>query len=543
MKNLFKIVCCVFVLAIPLWAPISTRLNITEQDGSPSTFPYQAKFSNGTVTDNGDGTVSISNSGGGGSPGGTGTQIQYNNSGSFGGVPGSSVTATGPQISSGTISRLNAGNLVFAKANPFFDGSCGGFVGGAGIYGNTASGCSGSLTLTGGSNTMILDPQFSIQTGPIPIIFGDSTQQTTAFLGYGNANTWTATNTFSKGMTTSTLTVTGSSVLSTTTVLSSATFRAPVLVRSSMTVIPSTTATYSLYLSTAVSGGNSIAFSTGSKILINGSAGVTGQAIRSYGDNSPANWGYVVTSPMTGDIDMAGYAFGSSVNTIIFNRDLGNAGFSTSSPTRKLQVAQFPVGVGSIYADGTSTVVGTGTEFTNTFKIGDSICVNESGPECFVITGIADDTTLTIDGAFAPYGFVGYTLTGGDRFVVSGNGNIGIQVLSPKTDLQVGGYGGLESSDNTDDISFTGNYYFDGANWRYINSDAASMITLSGGAITFYGDIAGVADDVVAPTPFFQITAPPPDSFAACFTGGPPLQMGHCTDMNVLTGACTCVVP
>ena len=42
---------------------------------------------------------------GSGTPGGTGSQIQYNNSGSFGGVPGSTVTATGPQISSATIAH------------------------------------------------------------------------------------------------------------------------------------------------------------------------------------------------------------------------------------------------------------------------------------------------------------------------------------------------------------------------------------------------------------------------------------------------------
>ena len=39
-------------------------LEITEEDGNPSTFPYQVKFSNGSVTDNGDGTVSVSTSSG-----------------------------------------------------------------------------------------------------------------------------------------------------------------------------------------------------------------------------------------------------------------------------------------------------------------------------------------------------------------------------------------------------------------------------------------------------------------------------------------------
>jgi hypothetical protein len=42
-----------------------------------------------------------------GVPGGTGTQIQYSNASSFGGVPGTSVSATGPIISSATITTLN----------------------------------------------------------------------------------------------------------------------------------------------------------------------------------------------------------------------------------------------------------------------------------------------------------------------------------------------------------------------------------------------------------------------------------------------------
>ena len=43
-------------------------LEITEEDLSPSTFPYQVKFTNGTVTDNGDGTTSVSSGASGGDP-------------------------------------------------------------------------------------------------------------------------------------------------------------------------------------------------------------------------------------------------------------------------------------------------------------------------------------------------------------------------------------------------------------------------------------------------------------------------------------------
>lgn len=41
-------------------------LNITEEDGSPNTFPYKLKTTNGTLTDNGDGTASLSITGGSG---------------------------------------------------------------------------------------------------------------------------------------------------------------------------------------------------------------------------------------------------------------------------------------------------------------------------------------------------------------------------------------------------------------------------------------------------------------------------------------------
>ena len=45
----------------------SAPLNIAEEDGSPTTWPYKLKVTNGTLTDNGDGTASLS-IGGGGAP-------------------------------------------------------------------------------------------------------------------------------------------------------------------------------------------------------------------------------------------------------------------------------------------------------------------------------------------------------------------------------------------------------------------------------------------------------------------------------------------
>ncbi len=57
--------------------------NITEEDGSPSVYPWKLKVSNGSLTDNGDGTASLA--GGSASAGGSNTQVQFNDGGSLGG--------------------------------------------------------------------------------------------------------------------------------------------------------------------------------------------------------------------------------------------------------------------------------------------------------------------------------------------------------------------------------------------------------------------------------------------------------------------------
>lgn len=55
MKKFLLLILCLLI-ANPAWAAIS---NITEEDGSPSVYPWKLKVSNGDLTDNGDGTVSL----------------------------------------------------------------------------------------------------------------------------------------------------------------------------------------------------------------------------------------------------------------------------------------------------------------------------------------------------------------------------------------------------------------------------------------------------------------------------------------------------
>lgn len=42
-----------------VFADVSEPLNFEEEDGSPSVYPYKLKLSNGSLTDNGDGTATF----------------------------------------------------------------------------------------------------------------------------------------------------------------------------------------------------------------------------------------------------------------------------------------------------------------------------------------------------------------------------------------------------------------------------------------------------------------------------------------------------
>ncbi len=100
----------------------------------------------------------------------------------------------------------------------------------------------------------------------------------------------------------------------------------------------------------------------------------------------------------------------------------GNVGIGTNSPTGILSVSQPAAGIGTVAvtASGT-TVTGTGTTFTNTFKVGDTITANG---ETHTISAITSDTAMTTDAWTAAATGVAYTLTGGMRLNVKGNGNV-----------------------------------------------------------------------------------------------------------------------
>ena len=119
-------------------------------------------------------------------------------------------------------------------------------------------------------------------------------------------------------------------------------------------------------------------------------------------------------------------------------KNSGNVGIGTASPVANFQIAQPTTGPGTVSVSGTA-VTGVGTQFTNTFKVGDNITVTTtSGSETKAITTVTSDTAL-VTAAFTGTASAGtaYTLVGGSRFAVLGNGNVGIGTTAPLAEFHV----------------------------------------------------------------------------------------------------------
>ena len=79
--------------------------------------------SNITLTDNGTGSVTIAATSGGGTPGGSDTQLQYNNAGAFGGISGATTNGTVVTLTSPVFATSANGSYLTASEMLITDGS------------------------------------------------------------------------------------------------------------------------------------------------------------------------------------------------------------------------------------------------------------------------------------------------------------------------------------------------------------------------------------------------------------------------------------
>ena len=98
-------------------------LRVRESDGSPDVKGVSDIIvSDGTLTDDGNGTITLTTGGGGGAtPGGVDTQVQYNDAGSFGGNAGLTFNDA--------TSKLTVGGEIEIDGNLNHDGTDVGFYG------------------------------------------------------------------------------------------------------------------------------------------------------------------------------------------------------------------------------------------------------------------------------------------------------------------------------------------------------------------------------------------------------------------------------
>jgi hypothetical protein len=175
----------------------------------------------------------------------------------------------------------------------------------------------------------------------------------------------------------------------------------------------------------------------GHGFIINAGGGYSGYGILDVRSSSPTHVPVSIlgVSGQTGNLLNVTSNGGSWGN--LFNVQAnGNVGIGSAIPTSLLQVAQSTIGTGIVTTSGSVDLVGIGTQFTNTFKVGDTITV--SGETIRTIATITDNTHLTSTVAFTTSASaLSYSLVGGARLAVLGNGNVGIGTTTPNNILNV----------------------------------------------------------------------------------------------------------
>lgn len=157
---------------------------------------------------------------------------------------------------------------------------------------------------------------------------------------------------------------------------------------------------------------------------------ITGGTLSGAAHSVANNYSLRLTAPSLSGGSTITNRWGISQEDAVANNSLTGATVIGAAPGTvpgaNLQVNQSTSGVGtvSVSAGGTN-VTGVGTRFTNTFKSGDTITFTTSfGSETKAITSVTNDTAMVTAAFTGSATNVAYTLVGGTRFQVRGNGNL-----------------------------------------------------------------------------------------------------------------------
>lgn len=134
-----------------------------------------------------------------------------------------------------------------------------------------------------------------------------------------------------------------------------------------------------------------------------------------------------------------------------------------------------------------------------------------SGTMATVTGGTGAASTLTIrstSGAGTTDAIVFQTASQSERMRITTGGNVGIGTPSPQGKLAIGNYTIINALDGGSASSDIGNNLrFDGANWRYLNTGAASLLQFTAGETKVFTAPSGTGGDIATLTERMQITS------------------------------------